>query len=99
MQCRCEEIERLDGADADIYANEHLTLIERGRDPYEMYRVAQPGEAGSWTSHSATGPQIDVVEFDYIENLSMKLASPSEYLISERRVRQFCESICAGYAW
>ena len=38
MKCRCDEIERLDGEDADAYASEHLRLIERGRDNYEMYQ-------------------------------------------------------------
>ena len=46
MQCRCEEVQRLDGAEADSYANEHLTLIERGRDPYEMYQCLATGR--SW---------------------------------------------------
>ena len=46
MECQCEETERLDGADAERYAAEHLTLIERGRDPYEMYLCRATGR--SW---------------------------------------------------
>ena len=36
--CRCGEIERLDGNEAEAYATDHLRLIERGRDPFEMYQ-------------------------------------------------------------
>ena len=32
VECRCEEIHRLDGDEASLYAREHLKLIERGRD-------------------------------------------------------------------
>jgi hypothetical protein len=32
LTCRCAEIRRLDGEEADSYAHEHLRLIERGRD-------------------------------------------------------------------
>jgi hypothetical protein len=46
MQCRCEDIERLDGVEAESYASEHLTLIERGRDPYEVYQCLATGR--SW---------------------------------------------------
>ena len=38
MKCRCDEIERLDGEEAEAYASEHLRLIERGRDNFEMYQ-------------------------------------------------------------
>jgi len=38
MECRCEEIERLDGSDAEGYARDHLVLIERDRSgTFEMY--------------------------------------------------------------
>lgn len=33
LTCRCTQIRRLDGDDASGYADEHLRLIERGRDP------------------------------------------------------------------
>ena len=36
--CRCSEIERLDGNEAEVYAGDHLRLIERGRGPFEMYQ-------------------------------------------------------------
>jgi hypothetical protein len=38
MTCRCDEIERLDGEEAEAYASDHLPLIERGRDNYEMWQ-------------------------------------------------------------
>jgi hypothetical protein len=44
--CRCEVVERLDGTDAEAYASEHLTLIERGRNNYEMYQCSSSGR--SW---------------------------------------------------
>ena len=43
MPCRCEDIERPDGEEAEAYAGEHLTLIERGRDNYEMYQCTPTG--------------------------------------------------------
>ena len=46
MQCGCETIERLDGQEAERYASEHLTLVERGRDNYEMYQCDASGR--SW---------------------------------------------------
>jgi hypothetical protein len=45
MLCRCDEIERLDGADADAYASEHLTLVERGRGDHEMYLCGGSGQS------------------------------------------------------
>jgi hypothetical protein len=46
ISCRCEELERLDGEDAEAYASQHLTLIERGRNNYEMYQCGLT--ASSW---------------------------------------------------
>jgi len=46
MTCRCDEIERLDGDEAEAYASGHLRLIERGRDNYEMYQCDRT--ASSW---------------------------------------------------
>ena len=46
MPCRCDEIERLDGDEAEAYASGHLTVIERGRDNYEMYQCDRT--ASSW---------------------------------------------------
>ena len=46
MDCRCDEIERLDGPEAETYAGEHLTLIERGRGNFEMYLCRPTGQ--SW---------------------------------------------------
>ena len=43
MQCRCATIERLDGQEAERYASEHLTLVERGRNNYEMYQCTPTG--------------------------------------------------------
>ena len=41
MPCRCEELKRLDGEEAEAYARHHLTLIERGRANFEMYQCVQ----------------------------------------------------------
>ena len=46
VQCRCLDVERFDGADADAYASGHLTLIERGRGDNEMYLCHDRGT--SW---------------------------------------------------
>jgi hypothetical protein len=46
ISCRCEGPERLDGKDAEAYASQHLTLIERGRNNYEMYQCGLA--ASSW---------------------------------------------------
>lgn len=32
VECRCEEIDRLDGDEASLHAREHPALVERGRD-------------------------------------------------------------------
>jgi hypothetical protein len=32
VECRCEEIDRVDGDEASSYAREHLRLVERGPD-------------------------------------------------------------------
>ena len=48
LTCRCAEIRRLDGEEAQRYSTEHLRLIERGRDPTgaEDYQCEQTGS--SW---------------------------------------------------
>lgn len=33
LTCRCAQIRRLDGDEAQTYADQHLHLIERGREP------------------------------------------------------------------
>ena len=43
MKCRCHETERVDGPEADSYASEHLALVERGREPLEMYVCHETG--------------------------------------------------------
>ena len=43
MECRCHENERFDGAKADTYASQHLTLVERSREPLEMYVCQESG--------------------------------------------------------
>lgn len=41
--CRCTEIERLDGEEAEAYASGHLRAVEKGRGNYDWYDCQDSG--------------------------------------------------------